>query len=255
MSAITILLLEFSLNELLVAYTRWLNNTVTVLDTSSGSPLLVINTDMTICGIKITDDQIIIVGNGKVVTWNIPIRSCIPNIERNTSDSIQTTRLKGIEPYKRLAASISSDLNYIALLDQKSGGGLYIYSMRTGEKLTATELNGWMIGFTPGENKFWCSGDHGEIELWAIVAESGSNTTQLERLSESTKLQSSLPWHSPCGYQVTDDGWILSPTGMHLMWLPYHLQTDKRSEKFWGKRLLVLGNKNLLEPIILRFED
>ena len=255
----TNLLLEFSSDELLVAFTGQLNNTVTVLDTSSGSPLLVINTDMKVCGMKITDGQITIVENGKVVTWNMPTRNYVLDIERNTSDSIQTIVLKGIEPSKRLSASISSDLNYIALLDWNASE-LYIYSMHIGEKLTAAHSDSSIMGFIPGQDKFWCSKNYSEagpqwVELWKVVVESGSNATKLERLSASTNLPNNLPWISPYGYRVTDDGWILSPTGIHLMWLPYNWRPKWRSERFWGKKLLVLLNEYLPEPIILRFED
>ena len=249
------LLLEFSSDGLLVAYAIWPKNTVTVLDTSSGSPLLVINTGMMIYGMKITDGQIIVVGSGKVVTWNMPTMNSVLDIKRNTSDSIQTTRLEGIQSYDDLSASISSDLNYIALLDYYFEGYLRIHSMHTGKRLVATKSDSLMVGFAPGQNKLWCSRHQGEVELWAIVVESGSNAIKLKRVPGSTELPSSLPWNSPCGYQVTNDGWILSPTGMHLMWLPYHWRTDKRSEKFWGKNLLALHNKNFPEPLILRFED
>ena len=251
----TNLLLEFSSNESFMAYARWSNNTVTVLDTSSGSQLLVINTDMGVCGMKVTDGKIIIVSNEKVVTWDMPPRNCVLDIERNTSDSIQSIKLKGIELYKKLSASISPDLNYIALLDlQSSSEDICIYSMHTGEKLTGIQSGCWIIGFTPDPSQFWCGTEYGEVELWEIVVESGSNATKLERLSESTKLPGNLPWNSPCGYQVTDDGWILSSTGMHLMWLPYFWRTNKRSEKFWGKKLLALHNESLPKPLILRFE-
>ena len=253
----TDLLLEFSMNKSLVAFAKHLSRIVTVLDTSSGSPLLVIDADMNIYGMKITNSQIIIVGNRNIVTWNMPTRDCVLDIKRSTSDSIQITRLKGIDPFENLTASISSDLNYIAMVGYMTSTeeGLGIYSMHTGEKLTGAESYSNMIGFTPDQSQFWCGREYGEVELWEIVVETGSNATKLERLSESTKLPSSFPWSSPCGYQVTDDGWILSPTGMCLMWLPYHWRPESKLQKFWSNKLLVLHNKSLPEPLILRFED
>ena len=254
----TELLLEFSLNESLVAFAKHIHRTVTVLDTSSGSPLLVIDADMNIYGMKITNSQIIIVGNRNIVTWNMPTRDCVLDIKRSTSDSIQITRLKGIDPFQNLTASISSDLNYIAMVGYTTSteDGVGIYSMHTGEKLTAAKAHRRWIGWTPDQLQLWC-GSEGitELELWALVVESGSNAIKLERLPTSTKPPSSLPWNSPHGYQVTDDGWILSPTGMHLMWLPYHWQTRYKVQKFWSKKLLVLHYENLSEPLILRFED
>ena len=64
-------LLEFSPDGLLVAVTQRLGSPVTVLDLKSGDPQLVIDTGTEICGMRITESRIIVVGSGKIIAWEL----------------------------------------------------------------------------------------------------------------------------------------------------------------------------------------
>jgi len=244
-------LLEFSPDESLVAVAQWLGNTATVLNIRTGNPLLVIDTDTKICGMRITESTTIVVGDGKIVTWDLPAEDCTFNIRRNISDSVQTTMLEHSAPNRRLYASISPDLNHIAFGDTVSSKAedLTIYDMHTGKLLAATGSDGYLPGFTPGGHKVWCA-THGEVDQWAIIKDNGSNVTRLESLGKAEEPLSGFPWHSSCGYQVTDDGWILSSSGKWLLWLPHHwrsMDTDRR----WSGKSLAIWHSGLLEPVIL----
>ena len=61
-----------------------------------------------------------------------------------------------------------------------------------------------------------------------------------------------LPWLSNHGYKITDDGWILGPSGKQLLWLPHHwrLGEKKRTIK-WDGHYLALLHGALQEPVIL----
>ena len=58
---------------------RLKGNTVTILDLKSGGPRLTIDTGMEVLGLRMTGSTIVVLGAGKVVTWNLPAGDYTPN--------------------------------------------------------------------------------------------------------------------------------------------------------------------------------
>ena len=247
--------IEFSPDESLVAVTERLSRRVTVLDIKSGNPWLVIDTGTKACGLKITEGKIIVVGDGKIITWDLPARGCGFNIRRNINNSIQTTTFTHSVPIEKLCASISPNLDYVAFGNKKVySEALCVYNRHTGEKLAVARSGDSTPGFSPSGNKVWCAGDNGKVDQWEIIGETGTKTIKLKKLEKRTEPLSGFPWHSPHGYQVTYDGWILSPNGKHLLWLPQHWQQDAKIQRKWSGKFLAVWNKNSTEPCILKLE-
>ena len=247
-------LLEFSPDESLVAVTQRLDHTVTILNVKSSKPQLVIDTSVRIYGIRITESRIIVVGDKKIITWELPAGSCILNTQGDINH-VQTTTFKHPEAVDVLYASISPDLNYFAI--SHAGfvieNDLIIYNMHTGEELAVVaETDRALPGFTPDGNRVWCATPHGMVNQWAIVKDDRSNTIELEHLEGIEEPLSGFPWHSSCGYQATDDGWILSPNGKHLLWLPH--QWRLKRERRWAGRFIALFYGGLQEVVILELE-
>jgi len=249
-------LLEFSPNELLVAFTQWSGTTVTVLDVKSGNPLLVIDTGVEVYGMRITESNIIVVGDKKIVTWDLPVGDLVLNTREDITNSIQTTTFEYSAPIERPYVSISPNLNYIAFGDIGSSKteSLFIYDMHTGKLLAATKQKGCQPGFTLDGDKVWCATISGEVDQWAIVKDDGSNVIRLEPLGEDEEPLSGFPWHSSCGYQVTDDGWILSSSGKRLLWLPHQWWPVYKIDWRWSRNFLALLHDRLPEIIILELE-
>ena len=246
-------LLEFSPNESLVAVAQRLGNTATVLNVRSGKPLLVIDTDTRVCGMRITESIIVVVGDGKIVTWNLPAGDGILNVRRNIDDCLQTTIFKHSEAIDSLFASISPDLNYIVFGGTEvPAENLWLYDMHTGKKLAVAISEGYLPGFTLGGYEIWCT-DGAVVDWWAIVKEDGSNITKLEGLMENEEPLRELPWESPHGYQVTNDGWILNPNGKQLLWLPHHWRSEMIERK-WSGKVLAMWSSASPEAVILDFE-
>ena len=241
-------LIEFSPDDSLVAITKRLSRRVIVLDIKSGSPWLVVDTDTKTCGLRITGDKVVVVGDGKVVTWDLPARDCVSSTIGNIKSSVQATIFENSSPVEHLYAAISPNLEYLALLGL---GDLFIYNMHTGEKLTAVGSDGEMLGFSPYSNEVWCATDEGEVGKWKMFERDGSNTVELKQLERDVKPQSGFPWHSPCGYQVTDCGWIISSSGRRLLWLPHNWQQDEITQRKWSGKFLAIWNWSTLEPILL----
>ena len=86
---------------------------------------------------------------------------------------------------------------------------------------------------------------------WKIIKDNESGVTKLQQLNTECPPEV-LPWKSSKGYKVTDDGWILSPTQKHLLWLPHRWRSDEIS-RTWSGRFLGLLHAELPEIVILEF--
>ena len=200
-----------------MAVAEFLGYTAIIFNVKFGNPQLVINADTKICGIMVTESRVVVVGNGEIVTWELPTGDFFPNVQNNIGKSLQITKFKHSASLSNLCVSVSPDLNYVAFGNTLCKG-LSIYSTHTGKKLAAVESDGWLPGFTLDGKGVWCAGGC-KVDKWAIFEDDKSDI-KLEKL-ESTKGSLSSNLYSSYGYHVTDDGWVLSPSGEHLLWLPH----------------------------------
>lgn len=246
-------LLEFSPNESFVAIAEQLGKTITVLNLKFSNTQLNINADTEICGMKIIGNKIIIVGDGKILAWDLPMGGNVSNAGKSVQNTLQTS-FRHSAPIQQLYASISSDLKYIATGSDKSGEDLCIYDLHTGERLVATMSEKWLSGFTSSGNEVWCATMSGQVDKWTIMQKDGSNTIKLKQLWNNKKPKSGFPWHSPCDYQVTNDGWVLGPGGNQLFWLPSHWRPEKKLQKCWSRKFLAVWNKDSVKPVVLKLE-
>ena len=68
---------------------------------------------------------------------------------------------------------------------------------------------------------------------------SESGITTLQPLGQNVCPPGAPPWQSSRGYEVTDDGWILSSTRKRLLWLPHRWRSEKRL-RMWNGQFLGL---------------
>ena len=61
-------------------------------------------------------------------------------------------------------------------------------------------------------------------------------------------------WESPRSYNITDNGWVLSPRGKRLLWLPHHWRLGE-TYRTWGGRFLGSLHSELPEAVILELGD
>ena len=248
---------EFSLDGTLVAVAEGSSRTVTLYDMESGNPWLVIDTGTDTCGLRMTEDEIIVVGDGKIVTWDLPIRNCTFEGKKTINDSVHTTVFVHSTHIGRLSASISPTLEYIAFGDRSGILAVFsidIYHMHTGEKLATATSGGSIPGFTPSGHEVWCTTYTGNVDQWEIVKEKGSEAIELKEIKKNMKPISGFPWLSSDGHQVTNDGWIICSSGKRLLMLPHYLQQSATIERKWSGKSLVIWNKNTPEPCILKLE-
>ena len=246
--------LRFSPDETLAAFSHIEEGTITVLNLQSGDPWLVIDVDMEIDCLEMSESVLVAVGEEKIATWNLPARDHVPSTKVAIDNGAQITPFvcAGLssDPLEAYAhTSISPDLSHIVMTlstyepDYK---GLEIYDRFTGKYLTGTTTEDFLEPwFTPSGDEVW--GEKSSImQGWKIIEDCG--IVKLEPLHSLSR----LPWESSCGYKVTDDGWVLNSTQRKLLWLPHPWRSMRKSRK-WSRRFLGLGDGRLQEVIILEF--
>ena len=244
-------ILGFSPDESLAAVVRLEDDTITILDLKSGVPRVVINAGTKIRGVRVAESTVVIVGDRDVITWNLPAGDGALDIRLNINDSVRKATLYHPTPLEfppTPSASISPNLNHIALAEPSVG--LRIYDTSTGKYLVGAESRGDLPWFTPDAGEVWCHSVAGEGEGWAIVNYRGSDVTNLESLDPSGGPPGGFPWQSPLGYTVTDNGWVISPRGKQLLWLPPNWRSG-RTDRAWGERFLALLHPELPEAVVL----
>ncbi|KAF9785740.1 hypothetical protein BJ322DRAFT_1210370 [Thelephora terrestris] len=252
-------IIDFSADESLIAVAEELCNTVTILAMNSGAALLVIDTDTGVRGVKMAEDKIIVIGDGKMVTWNLSRRDGVLHADWAQTVPFQPPP-RNVELFWTLVA-VAPNLNYLAIRgtseseeSEEPEERLCLYNMHNGEMLAVASSTGWVPGFTPDSCGVWMSTDSGEVDQWTIVKEGGSNGIKLQQVETAITPHNGFPWHSSCGYQLTDDGRILSSSGKQLLWLPHHWRPGGIFRVRWSGNILVVWNPSLPEPIILKLE-
>ena len=266
-------ILGFSTDGTLAAVTRVYGGVVTILDLESGEPWFTIDAGMKITGLRVTAGTIVVVGGKEVVTWNLPAGNCDLNTEMNTSDSVRSITLdfrnRRILPPP--IASMSPDLNYIAIwmLDRRLGDAkssesghrtaysCVLYDLSTGKRLATIEshdphrmtLAPWV---SPDSREVWFGSDK-HLYGHAIVVGDESGLVKLDQLGPDASPSGGFPWESSRGYEVTHGGWVLSPLGRRLLWLPHSWRSDNLWT--WQGRFLGLFHRSLPEVVILEFYE
>ena len=234
--------LEFSWDRSLAAAVRLKHTAVMVLNLETGAPQLIINTDMCIYGLKLAKSTIIVVGDGQMITWNLPVGTNLLGARANIDNSVQTTFFHHPRHTHLEFASISPNLSYIAIIASGSRiwsfstrgfsvRGLRIYSMSMGKLLAGTIAPVHQPWFTQTEHEIWsCVPREGG---WAIITDSKSSNTRLNHLGSFGVRSDRPPYQSPYGHQVTDNGWILNSSGKRLFWVPQHWRSHY-TDRIWG---------------------
>ena len=242
-------ILEFSLDGMLAVVAMRKDNTVTVLSLKSGTTRLTIDACMEVYGLGVIQNTVVVIGDRKVITWNLPVGDCVPGACVGLEDSSWTMDLDGWQHEDVRGASISPDSSHIALTTIIF---LYIYSTSTGERLGQQISGGFTPRFSPDGRHVWRVDGNGKTEVWRVSGEE-----VLELLEPAVDVEhppEGYPWRSPRGCRVTDDWWILGPDGKRLLLLPSPWQSFPVFRE-WKGPFLALLHGGLPEPVILELEE
>ena len=250
----TAFLLGFSPDKLLVATARLGDNVVTIIDLKSGNPRLVVDTSMKICGLGVTRNTVIVVGYGKIVTWDLPAGDHALGVGANIDDSIRTVVFNHSAPPPTTlhSASISPDFNYI-VITREASDGLDIYDISTGKHLVGTTVSGHMPWFTQDGREVWSSRTLLMVG-WKITKDEQSGVIGMEPFRSNIGPSGGFPWISSHGHYVMGDGWVFNSRDKRLMWLPHYWRSYERLWT-WDGRFAGLLDPGLPEPVILELDE
>ena len=231
-------ILEFSPNGEFAASSYFGGNIFTVLDTKSGDPRFIIHAGIKIECLRVTGSAVAVVGEGKVITWSLPAEKHV--ITLNDPEMDTPNRI-----------SVSPDLSYVAI---STKWGLGIWDVPTGKWCTSTPVSQEQdpLSIAVDECRVWCMNVDHHVKGWTIIKNSRSQIRELEPLEPTEYPSQIFPWQSHHGYEVTNDGWVLSPTQKRLMWLPHHWMSEE-TFRMWSGQILGLRHRELPEVVILEF--
>ena len=250
--------LVFSPDERIAAFARQWGNVVTIFDPLTGDLELAIDTDMGVMCLGITGSALIVVGQKKVVTWDLPGGDCALNASIN--DSVRTTTLHSNYRDTSTYGSISPDFSCIAILASSTrheGRSLDIYDVSTGRCLLSKKLKGLWQQLWPAwyGREVWAASIVPSFSNgWEIVEDNGSGRIRVKSLDGIESPSGVFPWESRHGYKVTGDGWVLSATQKRLLWLPHRWRAELEC-RAWSGRFLGLLQRELSDIVILEFPE
>ena len=269
-------LLGFSPDEKLAVFVRRGGNVATILDLRSGEQRWTTDMGIEIDCLGMTKDAVVAVGEEKIATWNLPggdsafhtsinssvqfaVLGDLPPSRVPTPTLMFTSPDRSPSPPRVLITpthmSISPDLSHIVIGRggpmSRDFSSLGVYNVPTGRCLAGVETTEEMtVLFTQDGHEVWAGSDGSFGEHSKIVEESKSGTIELN--TQTTEGPSRVIFReSPHGHEVTEDGWILSPTRKRLLWLPHRWRSHSRN-RVWRRQFLGLLH-DLQEVVILGF--
>ena len=242
--------LAFSPDKSFVASGQLGGNIATIIDLKSGDLRLTVDTGMKICGLGVTGSTAIVVGEGKIITWDLPVDDCVLDARANIHDSVQTIVFDYLPARREMAisASISPDFNHLVIA-RGGGSGLDIYDMSTGKHVVGVTVSVFRPWFTRDGREVRC-----ESRGQKIIRGRGSDIIGLEPVGDDDDPSGGRLWESSHGHEVTDDGWILDSRKKRVIWLPHHWRVYEE-DQMWDERFLALFGRELPEPIIIELDE
>ena len=243
-------ILEFFPDRPLVVAARKKDKTVVVLDLKSGVLQLAINTSIEVYGLRSIGDTIVVIGDEKAITWDLPGGNFPPDAKMNVEDCTQTISFGKVDDSTVIAASISLDLRYIALIRYRYVGFrdcfLDVCCPSVGRNFRV-ETQASALWFAPGGNNIWCATNVG-AEVYTITEDAVVHTKTIAHIEYGSW---GCPWRSSCGHKGTNAGWILGREGKRLVMLP---PIWRSYQVLWHGKFLALLHGGLSELIILEME-
>ena len=248
-------ILGFSPDEKFAVFVRRKGNVVIILDLRSGEQRWITDMGVKIDCLGMTEDTVVVVGQEKIATWDLPGGDCALHTSVNNGvrfTNLTLPRIKG--PPIRM--SISPNLSHIVIARESTAWegifSLEVDDVPTGRRLAWTESkHGMTLLFTQDGHEAWARRDGSFGEQSKIIEDSKSGTIELN-LQIDEGPSAVILRESPHGHEITDGGWVLSPTRKRLLWLPHHWRLHSKN-RVWGGRFLGLLNHDLPEVVILEF--
>jgi len=244
--------LAFSPDKSFIATGRLGGNIATIIDLKSGDPRLIVDTGMKICGLGLTGSTFVAVGEGQIITWNLPAGDRFLNARANIRDSVRTIAFNHPPPPPEWlhSASISPDFNYLVITNGNARG-LEIYDMSTGKHVVGNT--------TEHVYRPWFTRDRRQVRYPSgglkIIRSRGSDIIGLQPIEDGNHTGTEYLWKSYHGYKLVKDCWILDSSKKRVMWLPRSMAAFGQGSWTWDEQFLALFDAELPEPVIIELYE
>ena len=237
-------LVAYSTDWAYVATAQQGDGVVTILDGISGTTQWLINTDMQILEIKITNNTIFVVDKYKLASWHLEPGGIVSGTHEPLAIVANVEYL-----------ALSHDCSWIAFV---RGRELFLYDIKA-QKISESiwqNIDPTNIQFSPDGCQLWFTTHGGstgdfcmrlDIEGWNSVGGAWKC------------LKVGLPWinlFSPSGYYIgIDSGWVVDSRGRKLLWLPPHWRAKHWGEVRWEGDFLAFVGYYHQKPVIIEFQS
>ena len=244
-------LLEILPNRSLAAVMRHEGRTVTLLDIRSGALQLTIDTGMRGLGLGLTEDAVVVIGEGKATTWSLSGGTCFPGTTMNIADSTRTIVLSELSESNPVgAALISPGFRYIIVSEYSE---YYLHSATAGEFISKFSSKFGIFWFTPDGHHIGDFLSHNRADIWQITTE-GTVELSAEGI-DIGEGRWGCPYIPSRGYRIAANGWVFDRSGRRLLILPPLWRSQLPfQERKWSGQFLGLLQEGLPEPVIIDLE-
>jgi len=249
-------ILDFSPDGVFAAY-EVEDERVVVVNLNSGVQQLTIDTDMQVYGLRVIGNAVFVAGRCEAIAWDLPAEDSVPSLVGREGSSRVASFDDSLHEGP-ISVSISPDFRHVAVIwEDFDDVKLDVRRMTTAGEPTDRAINvngepdGHTAWFTPDGRDVWCVQDSGRAETWRLSERSSRWWFPQEHTVDIEHPPEGYPWGSSCGYQVTNDWWILDPDGKRLLMLPPPWRSIDAVRRVWKGQFLALLHIGLSEPVIL----
>ena len=242
-------ILEFVPDKKLAVVARPEEKTVAIIDLESGLPQLTIDASMDVYGFRVVENTVIVIGDGRIITWNLPEGNSLPHTRVGLENSTRMTYFSDESQDDTIASPAFPDPHHIAFPQRNprdhDSKTLHIYCSLTGRLIfTFRYVSATSSLFHFGKNEISYPAGSGLLGKYGFT-EAGLG----EYFAFAGTPASPGPWKSH-GFEVTEDGWVICPDGKRLFMLPPPWRS-KGNQRIWHGQFLALLHATLPQPIIL----
>jgi len=260
-------LVAYSADKAHIAIAKECCSVVTVLDSLSGTPQQVINTDMQIEDVKIFDNTINVIDHRKLVSWGLEAAGVV---HCGYSDGRVISESLNIDPHSA-CLKLSHDCSRIAYTD---GEAICIYNIQAQETFEYMDWSG-DFQFSPSGHELWVFSQEdydfdvekfGTEDYWRERLLFKGDHSEEERplsrdewlLSKQERPEDKWEWinlFSSHGYCIQRDSeWITNSRGSKVLWLPPVWRTKQWLEVRWDDNFLAFLDWDQPKPMIIEFK-
>jgi len=225
------------------------DSVVTVLSPLSDTPKQHINTDMEIMDIKIFDNDVFVVDEHSLVSWNL--EGGARGVRRATLDELYVCLSTLSNDCARIAIN---SMNSVSLYDVMAQEFIHGYNGIDDSVEYLSDIQFSPDGrhlrlvIAPGddEGKCYAAPDVTGTDDWCFAYHNFADMPQDGR---------SWDGHFPLGYHIRDGfEWVEDPRGKKLLWLPPDWRTKCMTDARWDGDFLALVETGRPEPPIIKFQ-